>query len=53
MNAPVVAVDGKHGLQDDGVCLMTTVTQLKHTFGCPGEFSITNHEYAHHVYLGL
>jgi hypothetical protein len=52
-NSPIIGIDGKHGLQDDGACLMTAVTQHKDGFGCPVSFTIMNREYSENICLAL
>jgi hypothetical protein len=52
-NQHVLGLDGKHGLQDDGACLMTSITQHKDGFGCPAAFSIVNRENTDSIFLTL
>lgn len=48
-NAHVLGVDAKHGVQADGACLLTTVTQHKEGFGCPAGYFILNRENQHTI----
>jgi hypothetical protein len=43
-NQPVLGIDGKHGLQDDGACLQTIVIQHRDGFGCPAGFTVMSRE---------
>ncbi|KAH3706982.1 hypothetical protein DPMN_066373 [Dreissena polymorpha] len=52
-NQHVLGIDGKHGLQDDGACLTTCVTQHRDGFGCPTAFSIINRENTDSILLTL
>ena len=43
-NQPVMGIDGKHGLQDDGAILQTATTMHKEGFGCPAAFTFLSRE---------
>ncbi len=52
-NQAIIGIDGKHGLQDDGACLMTATTQHASGFGCPVSFTIMNREHTGNISLAL
>ncbi|KAH3749634.1 hypothetical protein DPMN_184135 [Dreissena polymorpha] len=52
-NQHVLGIDGKHGLQDDGACVTTCVTQHHDGFGCPTAISIINRENTDSILLTL
>lgn len=52
-NQHILGIDGKHGLQDDGACLLTSTTQHQSGFGCPTAFTIVNREIKDSILLTL
>jgi hypothetical protein len=52
-NPSVMGIDGKHGLQDDGACLLTRVTQHKDGFGCPSAFVVMSRENTNTITIAL
>ena len=52
-NQPIIGIDAKHGLQDDGCILHSSVTMHKEGFGCPTAFSLMSKENAESIRLAL